>query len=195
MKEKVYVVKRTYLNPLPSYGIRYDTELIKIILGKGEFIDRDLVETNPLYKQIIPYSLLRYNDKIFYYQRSMKGKESRLRAKMSIGVGGHINQLDIATSNGKHTIIDSARDRELLEEFDTHGHKSIKLIGIINDDSDAVGQVHLGLLYELEMFDNIIHSNEPGAYSKYEYASIPYLYSNLNSFESWSSIIIKDYLT
>src|SRR5581483_2582067 len=55
---------------------------------------RSEVETDPGFKQLIPYVVLRWRDQVFHYTRGRKGTETRLRALRSIGVGGHISATD-----------------------------------------------------------------------------------------------------
>ena len=60
---------------------------------------RGEMETDPSFKQLIPYVIFRYTDSdqvvhIFRYTRGNGQGEERLRAKISIGVGGHISTLD-----------------------------------------------------------------------------------------------------
>src|SRR5687768_11211932 len=61
---------------------------------KLHYMDRKEAEVNPAFKQIIPYCVLSCDDKIFVYQRTKKGGDSRLHDLYSIGVGGHINPED-----------------------------------------------------------------------------------------------------
>jgi len=57
-------------------------------------MDRAQAEDDPSHKQIIPYALFRHNGKFINYMRSKSGGESRLHAKRSMGIGGHINPVD-----------------------------------------------------------------------------------------------------
>ena len=55
---------------------------------------RSEVETDPSFKQLIPYVVLRCGEQVFHYTRGQRGTEARLRALRSVGVGGHISQDD-----------------------------------------------------------------------------------------------------
>ena len=74
-------------------------------------------------------------------QRADKASESRLRSQYSLGIGGHIRSDDM---QGK-SIFDWAR-REFAEEVDYQGNLQVEMLGVLNDDSNLVGQVHLGLV-------------------------------------------------
>jgi len=74
--------------------IPYDESGFLRLLEYGEFRERDEVETDFSYKQLIPYVIFSNGDNIFVYQRSSTSDESRLRKKYSIGIGGHIDDDD-----------------------------------------------------------------------------------------------------
>ena len=78
-------------------------------------------------------------------QRKGTASEQRLKNKYSLGIGGHIRQEDMTTNS----IFDWAR-REFHEEVKYAGKLDIEPIGILNDDTNAVGQVHLGLVLLLK---------------------------------------------
>ncbi len=84
-------------------------------------------------------------DKYFLMQRKSDASEARLKNKHSLGIGGHIRQEDI----GSKTIFDWAA-REFAEEIEYNGSFEIEPIGLLNDDSNPVGQVHLGFVFLLK---------------------------------------------
>src|SRR5437763_15708509 len=55
---------------------------------------RGEVETDPSFKQLIPYVVLRCAGELFHYTRGASGAETRLRALRSVGLGGHITRED-----------------------------------------------------------------------------------------------------
>ena len=62
-----------------------------------------------------------------------------------IGVGGHINKGDL---ENQEDILEAGKMREWEEEVDYRGgFISKKLVGILNDDTNPVEEVHLGLVY------------------------------------------------
>ncbi|HTM06248.1 MAG TPA: hypothetical protein VL201_03315 [Patescibacteria group bacterium] len=146
--EMILVVKRDHLFPEgPWQGIKevcFD-QYTSIIEQHKEFIPRGIAEEDPTYKQIIPYLIFHYEDSYFLMQRSATASEERLQNKYSLGIGGHIRQEDIAGQS----IFDWAR-REFYEEVAYEGSVSVKPLGIINDDTNAVGQVHIGFVLLVE---------------------------------------------
>lgn len=146
--EHILVVKRTDLFPIVAWqGLQEvkNNYLVDIVKEKKEFLPRSLMEQDPTYKQIIPYLIFTHNDTYFLMQRQAKATETRLQSKYSLGIGGHIRQEDIEGAD----IADWAR-REFEEEVSYKGSYTIELMGILNDDSNSVGQVHIGFIYVLK---------------------------------------------
>src|SRR5438067_13089831 len=78
---------------------------------------RASMEQDPSFKQLIPYVIFRYRDAagqtmLFQYTRGKGQGESRLHAKRSIGVGGHISADDAAQVSA----YEEGMRRELEEE-------------------------------------------------------------------------------
>jgi predicted NUDIX family phosphoesterase len=143
-EEHILVVKRTLLLEDQAWqGIkRDDVDLyLERIKKYQEFLPRSLMESDPTYKQIIPYIIFTHNDRYFLMQRRSNATEQRLRNKMSLGIGGHIRYEDM-----RETDILGWATREFHEEVDYKGSFSAELLGILNDDSNAVGEVHAGLV-------------------------------------------------
>ena len=148
--ETILVVKRTHLFPSDDaawQGMRpVDfTHYIELIQEKKEFLPRSLMETDPRYKQIIPYLVFTADDRYFLMQRRSTASEKRLQNKFTLGIGGHIRHEDI----GSNSLMDWAR-REFHEEVLYNDSFSIEPLGILNDDSNAVGQVHIGFVLLLK---------------------------------------------
>ncbi|MBV8661285.1 MAG: hypothetical protein JO129_04025 [Candidatus Dependentiae bacterium] len=149
LQEQILVIKRKTLfeHQEPWNGIYNDNieSIISTITTHQEFMQRSLAETDFSYKQIIPYMIFTYGNTYFVMQRKSTASEQRLANKLSLGIGGHMREEDM---QGK-TIFDWAR-REFEEEVSYSGHLKIKTLGILNDDSNDVGKVHLGLALLLE---------------------------------------------
>ena len=75
---------------------------------------RSTCETDPAFKQLIPYVVLTCGDLVFHYRRGAGGTEARLRAKRSVGIGGHINDADAGAADPFR----AGMLREVCEEID-----------------------------------------------------------------------------
>ena len=58
--------------------------------AKLSYLPRSQAEQDAAFKQLIPYIVLRWRDQVFHYRRGAGGTETRLQARRSIGIGGHI---------------------------------------------------------------------------------------------------------
>ena len=102
----------------------------------GRFEPRPAMEADPSFKQIIPYLVLRDGDRYFLMRRTRAGGDVRLHDRWSIGVGGHLNPGD--------EDLDGGLRREWSEELVADFVPDFRFIGLLNDDTTPVGQVHLG---------------------------------------------------
>jgi len=150
------------------------------------YIPRPEAEQDPSYKQLIPYCIFRCDDQIFGYTRGTKQGESRLHAKRSIGVGGHISTLDRDSGNEPYL---AGMERELDEEVEIASGYSTELIGLINDDETEVGRVHLGIVH---LFDLNKPQVRPREESMMESGFFPLadLARERDRFETWSQICL-----
>ncbi len=149
MTEKILVVRREKLfgeddkRHFRGFLPATKENFIKLILDNYEFLPRMEIEYNFSYKQIIPYTVFTYKDKVFLYRRSEMINEPRLRGKYSIGIGGHIKIEDI--NKCKDPIIQGMK-REFHEEISYPYKYDYEVVGFINNDSNSVGSVHFGVV-------------------------------------------------
>jgi predicted NUDIX family phosphoesterase len=107
-----------------------------------QFRRRGDVEGDPSWKQVIPYLVLRDRERWFLMRRSRAGGDARLFERWTIGVGGHINP-------GDGDLLGGLR-REWREEVEADFEPEFHLVGLLNDDTDPVGAVHLGVVYSAD---------------------------------------------
>jgi predicted NUDIX family phosphoesterase len=165
---------------------------LEYILSNYSFRSRAIVEEDASFKQIIPYVIVRYDDRYLLLQRTNRQTEKRLHGKLSIGIGGHINDTEVA---GAHkNILHAGLERELEEEVHIIGQRrSLELAGIISDDSTPVGQVHLGLVFLLETDSPEFTVNEPELMTA-EWANLGQLRERHDRMETWSQIAFDQIL-
>jgi predicted NUDIX family phosphoesterase len=193
MVEEVLVVRSELITHpfVNGFCSLTDEYFIRDLLFTAIYMPRPLAEADPTFKQIIPYSVLRFGDRIFRYQRTRSGGEARLFGQHSIGVGGHINPEDQAADEVDMSgVFNRARIREIEEEFACRLHGVPRLLGMINDNSTAVGQVHLGIVSEYELADETIQPNEVENFARYGLVSHPELLAADIEYETWSQIVI-----
>jgi predicted NUDIX family phosphoesterase len=153
MQERLTTVPRSLLDSVGSFHgvIGFDSRYLPILNPKNFItIPRSAAEEDPSFKQLVVYFTIREGfDYLTYWRGKAKG-DTRLHAKFSFGFGGHVNEGDVSPL--------AALSREVAEEIDGFV-EGVFFQGFINDDSDAIGKVHLGLLYEVQM-SNIAPSGE-----------------------------------
>jgi predicted NUDIX family phosphoesterase len=196
MTEQVLVFRKELFPQLSFSGLNRDTSLLPDMLARAEFLDRERAEVDPSFKQVIPYSILRYEDTVLSYRRSAWGSEPRLHGLSSIGVGGHINKSDVLPLLTEvSSILDWARDRELAEEFHIERAGPPRLIGLLNDDSIEVARYHLGVVYEYRLNQAKAEPREKRLHLHHQFVPIPQLLAHREEYEGWSQMIIMGYLT
>jgi len=137
--------------PLEGSMVLSEVELFATLARvTPHWIQRDLAEGDPRFKQWIPYVLVQRPDgRIASYRR--RGTESRLHGCLSLGVGGHVNPKDAKEGAYGSELWESALRgglrRELMEEFPCAVVGRTEFLGVINEDSSAVGRVHLGVVF------------------------------------------------
>lgn len=200
--EQVMVIPANLAESLCNYKVFSQPSPIleKIILDSCSFRTRSETETNYGFKQVIPYVMIVHAGAVYVHedgaessstryllaQRTTKQQEKRLHNLHSLGQGGHINESDMR--NGTDDPITSGLMREIQEEFHLSDVRERALIGAINDNSNDVGRVHLGLLYMLRVGSLAFSVAEEGARTA-QWVTADDLQRDHASMENWSKII------
>ena len=191
--ESVLVIKRELFDEIGSFqGICTDIDkYLPIFLNpiNNFFIHRDLAEEDPNHKQIIPYAIFKHNDKILRYDRGKKSGEQRLARKASVGIGGHINQDDFESSSLEKDTYLTGIEREINEELIINCNYSNLPIALINDDSNDVGKVHLGVVHLFDLESNEVAPGEANI-ENLEFLKPEELLEERDDLESWSQICV-----
>ena len=194
MNERVMVVPAGLLDELGRFqGFCVDTErYIPVLLDKQHvsFRPRSQMEDDPNFKQIIPYCILRSGSTVFRYTRGKKMGEKRLHALESIGVGGHISLTDDRPLiGGAESTYQEAMHRELDEEVIIDSPYREHCVGLINDDSTPVGQVHLGVIHLFDLEQPQVRRRE-AALTQAGFVSLEDLRSGRDRLETWSQFCL-----
>jgi predicted NUDIX family phosphoesterase len=188
LEELILVVKREHLinDGEHWHGIRVDNmqRYLAIVNTKKEFMTRNLAEQDPRYKQIIPYLVFMHEERIFAMQRAAQATETRLQNKYTIGIGGHIRQEDIKSND-----LFAWANREFHEEVMYEDTLTIETLGVLNDDSNDVGKVHMGFVFLLNGTSDAISIKSELKSGKF--MNLDECIGMLNQFESWSQIVLE----
>ncbi|MCH8119177.1 MAG: hypothetical protein IIC00_05550 [Planctomycetes bacterium] len=152
-EEQVLVIERKVLEQVGMFqGLTFDVERYLrefFVQGVPRFMPRSQVEENPAYKQLIPYVLMSYQDKYLSYVRGRRAGEARLVGNRSIGIGGHINPADdmpLFDTDFYETYLTAVK-REVAEEVSVETSHTDSIVALLNDESNEVGSVHLGIVH------------------------------------------------
>jgi predicted NUDIX family phosphoesterase len=156
------------------------------------FIPRSKAEEDPAFKQIIPYVLFKKGEMLLHYVRGKGSGEKRLVAKGSLGIGGHINHRDENLFGTGLDFYAEAVQRELHEELRIDGHFRTKIIGLINDDSTPVGQVHFGVVHLCELGAENVWKGE-ACITDLRFMTLEELKARREQMETWSQLCL-DYI-
>lgn len=117
------------------------------------FAERDAMEQNSHFKQLIPYIALQLDDQILAYQRQSKHSEQRLGGLWTIGFGGHVEPMDRDDERTQELgLLRSAALRELEEETGLQlPADALKARGFINSEATDVSSVHFGLFFTVDL--------------------------------------------
>lgn len=179
-----------------------ERETIKIRRGdkKDTTPKENNAEINYDYKQPISYSIVTKKDEngglyVFVYERLKGGTETRLHNQLSIGVGGHMNVLPEDRSFIE--VVREEAERELEEELIFEGEGAnvseypVNIVGFINDESNDVGKVHLGVLHTLGVnWEHQVKVKEVEQL-KGEWMSLEQIEEVKDRLESWSKIALE----
>ncbi len=195
-EEHVLVVPRDLLDRLGSFqGVHQDPQRYLPALldpANNYFLPRSAAELDPSHKQIIPYAVFHCQGRVLHYVRGGGSGEKRLAHKGSIGIGGHINQSDYdhAPSLEPRTYHNGVT-REIHEELVLpEGHDSPhRVVGLINDDSSPVGQVHLGIVHLVELPHPDIQARE-AVITGLEFLTLEQLTPRRDALETWSQLCL-----
>lgn len=197
MEEKVLVVPRARFEALGAFqGVAGQAEEILPQLLDPEFtsfLPRSLAEHDPGFKQIIPYCVLRFGDRFLRYFRGGSSGEKRLVSKASIGIGGHINEDDRLHGAVDFAMYQRAVERELAEEIRLDASHTQRVVALLNDDSNDVGRVHLGIVHLIELSSDGVHPGE-AALTDFAFLDLPTLRAEAELLETWSRLLVESSL-
>jgi predicted NUDIX family phosphoesterase len=191
--ENVLVVRRELFDELGSFqGLNFEPEkYLKAILSRGSnfFIPRHEAESDPAYKQIIPYALIAFEKTVLHYVRGKKAGEQRLVAKGSIGIGGHMNETDESLFAMDEQAYRAGVEREVNEEIKIDTPFEDRIVALLNDDSTEVGRVHLGVVHIFKLEEPKVQKRE-AMITSLSFLTKEELMARSESLENWSQICL-----
>jgi predicted NUDIX family phosphoesterase len=194
MINKVLVARADLLRgTINNYGFTFDVDgRLNTLLDSNNsfFLERQVAERSPRYKQIIPYVMLCTGLKVCTYVRGGGSGEPRLKGKRSIGFGGHIIPRDRRSPDPWLKWYFQAVRRELSEEVGVSEPKREEVIGLIMDNRSSVGRVHLGVAHLWEVAEREVSSQERHI-TGVTFMTVRQLSHHRDELEPWSLIALE----
>ncbi len=191
--ENILVIKRSLFDELGSFqGLYFESaKYLGAILSRGNnfFLPRAQAEGDPVYKQIIPYVLVAFENSVLHYVRGKKAGEQRLVAKGSIGIGGHMNETDESLFAMDEQAYRAGVEREVNEEINIETPFEDRIVALLNDDSTEVGRVHLGIVHVFKLKEPKVLKRE-AMITGLTFLTKEELMARRESLESWSQICL-----
>jgi predicted NUDIX family phosphoesterase len=167
-RERVLVFPSRTLDKIGRFqGIRRSVKRLSSALLQPDVcqhIPRLNAENDESYKQVLTYVIVTKRTKILGFRRGVFNRvEDYLRGSMCVGFGGHVSDSDLTLFNVDRDmgVMDSAI-RELNEELSLPDRdverlralRGIQVIGVLNDDSSALGRRHFAFILRYEVSDD-----------------------------------------
>lgn len=194
-EEQVLVVERRVVEEEGMFhGLMFDVaRYLRRLFASGvpRFMPRSQAENDPSFKQLIPYVLMTCEGKVLSYVRGKRAGEARLVGNRSIGIGGHINPVDdlpLFNSDFYETYM-AAVEREVQEEVSVETGHSDRIVALLNDDSNEVGQVHLGVVH-CWVLDAPNVSKREQMITQMDFMSADELRAVRDTMETWSQLCL-----
>jgi predicted NUDIX family phosphoesterase len=192
-EEMILVVRRELFEQLGAFqGLSFEVErYLPALLDRANnfFTPRGPAETNPGLKQIIPYVLLVHGDRVLHYVRGKKAGEQRLVAKGSIGIGGHMNDHDEGLFALDRAAYHAGVRREVGEELRLGSRYTDHVVALLNDDSNEVGRVHLGIVHVFRLEGGDVAKGE-AMITELQFLDRAQLAARREAMETWSRICL-----
>ncbi len=191
-EEQILVVERKAIERVGMFqGLTLDVQpyLDVVFSGVPQFKPRSEMETDPDFKQLIPYVIMSCNGKYLTYLRGKRAGEKRLVGNRSIGIGGHINPIDdMSLFSFRDTYLNAVK-REVEEEVNLETGYTDYIVALLNDDSNEVGQVHLGVVH-LWTLDSENVTKKEQMINQLTFMSIEELMEVRDEMETWSQLCL-----
>ena len=169
-------------------------EVVNISAKDIVIMQRAFLENEPKFRQLIPYVVVKQDDKYLAYKRETAGGESRLHNLFSIGIGGHVDAVDaVYDEKGVFQLqqtLSTGMYRELAEELGLTAadFQGMETIGYLAKNATSVDAVHLGIVLVAELKTEKAIASQEEALNLAGFLSVDELLA-LN-LESWSETVV-----
>jgi len=171
-------------------------EVVRVAIREsGCFLPRAEAERDASYKQIIPCAVLTHADHVFYIRRTANANRRALRLKYTVVLGGHVEQEDVDGD----TALETCLRRELREEIGLEIEEAPAPVGIVADPLTRSGELHLGIVYRIDVSTPSIRLSKDCDTSEFvrakqsrllEAVPLVALKRKMDKFDPWSRLVL-----
>lgn len=196
VKQQVLVFPRSIFQNVFSL-LNWDDAQVHINRVEASFAwrDRDDAEQSTNWIQAIPCAIIQDSEDRWCVLRRVKDSRDDLSSKLSLIVGGHID--DVSRNVSFREVLHAALLREIEEEVGILPSEKPRPIGIIIDESSKQASRHAAFVHEMKADGIFLKAHEEFSNrSKFTgtFMERGELAERLNGFDPWSRILIEDYL-
>lgn len=202
MSQRVLVVPSDLVREFYQYRCVYKDQenidnLLAIIKNNSLLIRRNIAESTEKYKQLVSVGVIRNCDRTLCVMRSKTSNRELLRRRWTLMVGGHVDELDADSDDAvSHCLF-----RELSEEIGIREGLQTQMAGFIIDPANAVGRLHIGVVYQVNVdrrklpkakeLDASEFEKSKGAV-KYQFLKNDQICRLRNRLDPWSFVYARD---
>ena len=167
------------------------------------YLPRTEAETRDDMKQFVTYTIVQHETKILSFVRGQYNRAaSFLRGARCVGFGGHVTDADLSLFTQSDLGIRANAVREIGEEINLPSGRpqidpdKLEVLGVLNDNSSAVGVRHLAIVmrYWVEDFSMWERPQRGEAsINRLRWIDTRHEPLNLSDFEYWSQLCIRKY--
>ncbi len=175
---------------------KHAAERIQAASKNMTWLPRSEAEASEDVIQPIPCTMVLGENRSFNVFRRIANGRPDLRKRISLVVGGHIDQ----TENEQELLplVESTLMREVSEELGVDVPLKAKRIGVVIDRSSILASRHIGIVHEVAIFGRATPqaTEEFFAHSRYtrHSYSADELFEIRDKLDPWSKILLRDYV-
>jgi predicted NUDIX family phosphoesterase len=133
-----------------------------------------------------------HDGKYLSYVRGTRAGERRLVGNRSIGIGGHINPTDNEVplfDTDFSQMYKTAVEREVAEEVSVETTHTDRIVALLNDESNEVGSVHLGIVHVWNLDGPKVNKREQ-MITQMSFKTVAELQKVRDTMETWSGLCL-----
>lgn len=181
--------------------------LSKYGMGAMIIAEREVMERVDTFRQLLPYITFTKTDdagvtRFFAYRRTDKVGEEKLAGNVSIGIGGHVDLVDVMHNDSVPNLLETVSAnvrRELKEELRLEGlpadsELGMYEVGLLIDNTNEVGLKHLGLVLSAQVPESAVLTCVEEELETMSFMTAEELLDSGLPLENWTRIVLEHFI-